>query len=160
MVSDMLWFSTDVNECATENPCVQTCVNTYGSFICRCDPGYELEDDGVHCSGNELGFGDSTCPRGTGAGVSSQVFPLVSQADFQFGTFSSAAGLQPHKIEMSHFPKVPCNCMSLVIWPLMQKSVELTFRIWHGVEEQEELPNFACWFELSVFTQHWVKSWE
>lgn len=57
----------------------------------------------------------STCPRGPGAGVSSQVFPLVSQADFQFGTFSSAAGLQPHKIEMSHFPKVPCNCMSLVI---------------------------------------------
>ena len=58
MVSDMLLFFTDVNECATENPCVQTCVNTYGSFICRCDPGYELEDDGVHCSGNELGFGD------------------------------------------------------------------------------------------------------
>ena len=58
MVSDVLWFSTDVNECTTENPCVQTCVNTYGSFICRCDPGYELEDDGVHCSGNGLGVGD------------------------------------------------------------------------------------------------------
>lgn len=53
-VTYMLWLSTDVNECATENPCVQTCVNTYGSFICRCDPGYELEDDGVRCSGNGL----------------------------------------------------------------------------------------------------------
>lgn len=49
-----------------------------------------------------LALETSTCPRGTGAGVSSQVFPLISQADFQFGTFSSAAGLQPHKIEMSH----------------------------------------------------------
>lgn len=57
MVSNVVCFSTDVNECATENPCVQTCVNTYGSFICRCDPGYELEDDGVHCSGNGLGGG-------------------------------------------------------------------------------------------------------
>ena len=45
MVSDMLFFFTDVNECATENPCVQTCVNTYGSFICRCDPGYELQGE-------------------------------------------------------------------------------------------------------------------
>lgn len=52
----LLVFCTDVNECETENPCVQTCVNTYGSFICRCDPGYELEEDGIHCSGNGLGF--------------------------------------------------------------------------------------------------------
>ncbi|XP_077910242.1 fibulin-5 isoform X4 [Halichoerus grypus] len=52
----------DVNECATENPCVQTCVNTYGSFICRCDPGYELEDDGVHCSDmDECSFSEFLC---------------------------------------------------------------------------------------------------
>ena len=62
-------FPVDVNECATENPCVQTCVNTYGSFICRCDPGYELEDDGVHCSGNGLWHLEtSICIRGPGVG--------------------------------------------------------------------------------------------
>lgn len=62
-----------------------------------------------------LALETSTCPRGTGTGVSSQVFPLISQTDFQFGTFSSAAGLQPHKTEISHFPKVARNCTSLVI---------------------------------------------
>lgn len=60
-----------------------------------------------------LALETSTCPRGTGTGVSSQVFPLVSQTDFQFGTFSSAAGLQAHKTDES-LPKggmqlhVPC----------------------------------------------------
>lgn len=71
------WFCTDVNECETENPCVQTCVNTYGSFICRCDPGYELEEDGIHCSGNGLGsvavhlFRDPGPGQGIITGVSS-----------------------------------------------------------------------------------------
>ncbi|CAO2587153.1 Fbln5, partial [Lemmus lemmus] len=56
------WFCTDVNECETENPCVQTCVNTYGSFICRCDPGYELEEDGIHCSDmDECSFSEFLC---------------------------------------------------------------------------------------------------
>ncbi|NWW37535.1 FBLN5 protein, partial [Panurus biarmicus] len=44
----------DVNECTSENPCTQTCVNTYGSFLCRCEPGYELEADGVNCSVQEF----------------------------------------------------------------------------------------------------------
>lgn len=61
-----------------------------------------------------LALETSTCPRDTGTGVSSQVFPLVSQTDFQFGTFSSAAGLQPHKTDES-LPKggmqlhIPCH---------------------------------------------------
>lgn len=122
MVNDELWLSTDVNECATENPCVQTCVNTYGSFICRCDPGYELEDDGVRCSGNGLylALETSTCTRGTGVRggggeLPSQVFPLISQKHLQFGTFPSATGSQPHNSGMSHFLKggvesqLPCH---------------------------------------------------
>ena len=107
-----LWLSTDVNECATENPCVQTCVNTYGSFICRCDPGYELEDDGVRCSGNELylALEISTCTRDMGVGgggqwLSSQVFPLISQKPLQFGTFPGAVGSQPHKTDESLFER-------------------------------------------------------
>lgn len=95
MASDGLLLSTDVNECATENPCVQTCVNTYGSFICRCDPGYELEDDGVHCSGNGLWrLVTSISPRGVREARKHplQVFPLLSQTHPQFGIFPRAVG--------------------------------------------------------------------
>uniref|UniRef100_A0A8D0L9G6 Fibulin-5 n=1 Tax=Sphenodon punctatus TaxID=8508 RepID=A0A8D0L9G6_SPHPU len=52
----------DVNECASDNPCVQNCVNTYGSFLCRCDPGYELETDGISCSDmDECSFSEFLC---------------------------------------------------------------------------------------------------
>ncbi|NXJ94427.1 FBLN5 protein, partial [Corythaixoides concolor] len=52
----------DVNECTSENPCTQTCVNTYGSFLCRCEPGYELEADGVNCSDmDECSFSEFLC---------------------------------------------------------------------------------------------------
>lgn len=112
MVSDALWLSADVNECATENPCVQTCVNTYGSFICRCDPGYELEDDGVRCSGNGfyLALERPTCARAQGWAVAGQTFPHRCFLSFprnisKFGTCPRAIGSQPHNTGMRHFFK-------------------------------------------------------
>lgn len=100
----MLWFfCTDVNECETENPCVQTCVNTYGSFICRCDPGYELEEDGIHCSGNGLGFDavhllrDLGLGQGFVAGVSSHFLVVCLVGDIP-----QYPGNTTHRTEMSH----------------------------------------------------------
>lgn len=41
----------DVNECTTD-PCINngTCINTYGSYYCRCPPGWE----GVNCMAGKL----------------------------------------------------------------------------------------------------------
>lgn len=37
-------------------PCSQRCYNTYGTFLCRCDQGYELGSDGFACNGERLVF--------------------------------------------------------------------------------------------------------
>ena len=42
--------STDIDEC-TLDPCEQICNNTSGSFVCSCNPGYRLDDNGVNCDG-------------------------------------------------------------------------------------------------------------
>ena len=40
----------DVNECLQSNGgCLQTCLNTAGSFECGCFPGYDLNEDNVSC---------------------------------------------------------------------------------------------------------------
>lgn len=96
MANDALSLSLDVNECATENPCVQTCVNTYGSFICRCDPGYELEDDGVRCSGNGLWHLESSISPGGG-----RVGGVVWRTRASFTGVSSAF---PDIPSLGHFP--------------------------------------------------------
>lgn len=44
-------FCTDIDECAS-GQCGQLCVNTIGSFICSCNPGYTLDNDGKTCNGN------------------------------------------------------------------------------------------------------------
>ena len=31
--------------------CDQNCTNVNGSFVCSCDPGYELQSDGRICEG-------------------------------------------------------------------------------------------------------------
>ena len=47
-------FSTDVNECMLEPPCQQLCNNTEGSFVCTCENGFRLNEDGVTCNGMVL----------------------------------------------------------------------------------------------------------
>ena len=43
---------SDINECiAAGKRCSQKCVNSDGSFKCHCFTGYQLEDDGVTCTG-------------------------------------------------------------------------------------------------------------
>ena len=44
---------SDVNECDMGAPCSQRCYNTYGTFLCRCDQGYELGPDGFACNGKK-----------------------------------------------------------------------------------------------------------
>ena len=44
----------DVDECANmtlASTCSQNCVNTYGSFECQCNSGFELAADGRTCNG-------------------------------------------------------------------------------------------------------------
>ena len=45
----------DRNECETDNGgCDHKCVNKNGTFECKCNDGYKLEDDKKTCSGNIL----------------------------------------------------------------------------------------------------------
>ena len=45
----------DVDECSTgSNGCQQTCINTLGSYVCRCLPGYRLHADGRACDGKNI----------------------------------------------------------------------------------------------------------
>ena len=41
----------DVNECNGDHECDQNCTNVDGSYICSCDPGFELQSDNVTCEG-------------------------------------------------------------------------------------------------------------
>ena len=43
---------TDIDECAEDTDgCTQTCVNTIGSYLCTCRPGYRLANDTRGCNG-------------------------------------------------------------------------------------------------------------
>ncbi len=44
---------SDVDECGMGAPCSQRCYNTYGTFLCRCEQGYELGPDGFACNGKQ-----------------------------------------------------------------------------------------------------------
>lgn len=64
----------DVNECDMGAPCSQRCYNTYGTFLCRCDQGYELGPDGFACNGEWFVFkGREAMVRTLGCR-----FPLIS----------------------------------------------------------------------------------
>ena len=45
----------DINECNTTNGgCEHSCTNTIGSFICNCELGYQLDENGLNCNGKKL----------------------------------------------------------------------------------------------------------
>ena len=45
----------DVDECADgTNGCNQYCTNTYGSYLCYCNAGYELHDNQKSCEGKRI----------------------------------------------------------------------------------------------------------
>ena len=46
------YLCTDINECGDINGgCQHSCKNTFGSYICSCDPGYLLLEDNSTCEG-------------------------------------------------------------------------------------------------------------
>jgi fibulin 1/2 len=55
----------DINECAANtNLCTQTCINTPGSYLCQCQPGFVLAADGYTCQDiNECALGTDTCTQ-------------------------------------------------------------------------------------------------
>ena len=40
----------DIDECLS-SPCDHSCTNTPGSFVCSCNDGHVLDDDGNTCNG-------------------------------------------------------------------------------------------------------------
>lgn len=66
------WFlpSVDVDEClAGLAACAHRCLNTHGSFMCACNPGYELGADSRQCYREyRSGMGGSVGQKG-GRGV-------------------------------------------------------------------------------------------
>ena len=47
--------SADSNECNTANGgCEHSCTNTIGSYTCSCNTGYQLDENGLNCSGKSL----------------------------------------------------------------------------------------------------------
>ena len=52
----VLFYHTDVNECEVfgdNQLCEQQCINTFGSFECRCIAGYRLAANLVNCTGTD-----------------------------------------------------------------------------------------------------------
>ncbi|XP_028828244.1 EGF-containing fibulin-like extracellular matrix protein 2 [Denticeps clupeoides] len=55
-------YCRDVDECATRNPCHHRCANVVGSFVCRCERGFELGSDLVTCEDvDECSFSVNVC---------------------------------------------------------------------------------------------------
>ena len=47
-----IFIIADINECVSSNgKCSHQCVNTVGSYLCRCKPGFILDLNGHSCSG-------------------------------------------------------------------------------------------------------------
>lgn len=56
---------TDINECTADiDGCSQVCINMNGSFICGCNEGYTLNEDGRTCGDiNECVAGTHGCQQ-------------------------------------------------------------------------------------------------
>ncbi|XP_061397909.1 epidermal growth factor-like protein 8 [Musca vetustissima] len=48
------YCETDIDECIEEKPCDQTCINTVGSYYCKCRDGFTLQADQQSCKKNDL----------------------------------------------------------------------------------------------------------
>ena len=50
-------LSPDIDECASDdtNSCEQQCINSVGSYTCKCNDGFTLNSDGTTCSGEITG---------------------------------------------------------------------------------------------------------
>lgn len=60
----------DLDECKVYEGklCHQTCINTQGSYLCTCFPGYVLQEDGRNCEPGEMPISLSLSPHlSTGA---------------------------------------------------------------------------------------------
>ena len=55
-IKTILFSSPDIDECQSRytNRCSQKCVNTIGSYVCACDPGYLLGVDKRTCYGKRM----------------------------------------------------------------------------------------------------------
>ena len=43
---------SDIDECVNNHDlCAQACINTPGSYVCDCNPGYTLDPNGFSCIG-------------------------------------------------------------------------------------------------------------
>lgn len=49
---NILFLSSDIDECDTGHNCERVCENLIGSYKCACPPGFELNADNTTCRGN------------------------------------------------------------------------------------------------------------
>ena len=50
-------YCIDVDECLMDNGgCVHVCNNEMGTFSCSCTTGYELQPDGITCTGENINY--------------------------------------------------------------------------------------------------------
>ena len=48
---------SDINECSeNDGGCEQNCENSHGSFVCKCNSGYQLNLDKRNCDGKRYSF--------------------------------------------------------------------------------------------------------
>ena len=44
-------YVIEIDECVGNHDCEDTCVNTNGSYVCQCGPGYQLAKNRRNCTG-------------------------------------------------------------------------------------------------------------
>ena len=53
----MCIVNIDIDECLMDNGgCVHVCNNEMGTFSCSCTTGYELQPDGITCTGEKINY--------------------------------------------------------------------------------------------------------